>query len=92
MIPDAEILRIIVEVFNALELDIRIRIRIDHRRILDGLFAATGVPVEMIPLISLVVNKLDKISWADVKKKMVHEKGLPDAVADQIGEICQTLR
>ena len=46
MIPDAEILRIIVEVFAALQLDVTIKI--NHRRILDGLFAVSGVPDEKI--------------------------------------------
>lgn len=84
MIPDAEILHIIIEVFDALELDVTVRI--NHRRILDGLFAAAGVPDEKIRLISSAVDKLDKISWADVKREMVDEKGLADEVADQIGE------
>ena len=43
MIPDAEILRVIFEVFQALDLDITIKL--NHRRILDGLFAAAGVRV-----------------------------------------------
>jgi len=84
MIPDAEILRIIVEVFEALGLEITIKI--SHRRILDGLFAVAGVPEKKIRAISSAVDKLDKMSWADVKKEMVQEKGLPDEVADQIGE------
>jgi histidyl-tRNA synthetase len=32
------------------------------------------------------VDKLDKLPWADVKKEMVEEKGLPEDVADKIGE------
>lgn len=31
-------------------------------------------------------DKLDKMPWADVKKEMVDEKGLPEEVADKIGE------
>jgi len=83
MIPDAEILHIITEVFDALELDVTIRI--NHRRILDGLFAAAGVSDEKIRSISSAVDKLDKMSWANVKREMV-EKGLTDEVTDQIGE------
>lgn len=84
MIPDAEILRIIVEVFAALQLDVTIKI--NHRRILDGLFAVSGVPDEKIRLISSAVDKLDKMSLAEVKREMVQEKGLMDKVADQICE------
>ncbi|RDL39381.1 putative Histidyl-tRNA synthetase [Venustampulla echinocandica] len=84
MIADAETLRVIVEVFEALELEVTIKI--NHRRILDGLFAVAGVPDEKIRSISSAVDKLDKMTWADVKKEMVDEKGISDEVADQIGE------
>jgi histidyl-tRNA synthetase len=61
MIADSQILRIIVEVFQALGLDITIKL--NHRQILDGLFAVSGVPEEKIRTISSAVDKLDKISW-----------------------------
>lgn len=83
MIPDAEILRIIVEVFAALELDITIKL--NHRKVLDGLFAVAGVPQEKMRTVSSAVDKLDKMSWEDVKKEMVQEKGLPEDVADRVG-------
>jgi len=87
MIPDAEILSIIVEVFEALQLDITIKL--NHRKILDGLFTVAGVPADKIRPISSAVDKLDKMSWADVKKEMVEEKGLPEEVADRIGVYVQ---
>ncbi|KAM7207879.1 histidyl-tRNA synthetase [Naviculisporaceae sp. PSN 640] len=87
MIPDSEILSIIVEVFEALDLDITIKL--NHRKILDGLFTVAGVPAEKIRPISSAVDKLDKMPWADVKKEMVEEKGLPEEVADQIGVYVQ---
>lgn len=83
MIPDAEILRVVMEVFEALELDISIKI--NHRQILDGLFEVAGVPDEKIRLISSAVDKLDKAPWKDVKREMVEEKGLGEEVADRIG-------
>ncbi|KAK0117514.1 Cytoplasmic and mitochondrial histidine tRNA synthetase [Cadophora gregata] len=84
MIADAEVLRVVVEVFEALHLDITIKV--NHRRILDGLFAVAGVPDEKIRSISSSVDKLDKIPWADVKKEMVDEKSISDEIADKIGE------
>ncbi|KAI1392066.1 histidyl-tRNA synthetase [Hypoxylon trugodes] len=83
MIPDAEILRVICEVFEALEQPITIKI--NHRRILDGFFAVAGVPAEKIRPISSAVDKLDKEPWDVVKKEMVEQKGLPEEVADKIG-------
>ena len=84
MIPDAEILRIIVEVFEAL--DLGITIKLNHRKILDGMFAVAGVPAEKTRTISSAVDKLDKMAWPEVKKEMVEEKGLAEEVADRIGE------
>jgi histidyl-tRNA synthetase len=87
MIPDAEILRVIVEIFKALELPITIKL--NHRRILDGLFAVSGVPQEKMRSISSAVDKLDKLPWPLVKKEMVEEKGLAEEVADRIGVYVQ---
>ncbi|KAI1472495.1 histidyl-tRNA synthetase [Daldinia caldariorum] len=83
IIPDAEILRVIVETFDALGLDITIKT--NHRRILDGIFSVAGVPADKIRPISSAVDKLDKEPWEAVKKEMVEQKGLPEEVADKIG-------
>jgi histidyl-tRNA synthetase len=85
MIPDAEILRIIVEVFDALEWKDFV-IKINHRKVLDGMFVTAGVPAEKVRAISSAVDKLDKSPWDVVKKEMVEEKGLAEDVADKIGE------
>lgn len=84
MTTDAEILLIIVEAFEALQMDITIKI--NHRRILDGMFAVAGVSEDKIRAISSAVDKLDKLSWGEVKQEMVEQKGLPESVADQIGQ------
>ncbi|TLD33940.1 hypothetical protein PspLS_01444 [Pyricularia sp. CBS 133598] len=84
MIPDAEILRIIVEVFEALNFE-KFTIKINHRKVLDGLFEVSGVPSDKIRSISSAVDKLDKMPWEEVKKEML-EKGISAEVADCIGE------
>ncbi|KAL4867579.1 hypothetical protein BDV12DRAFT_119375 [Aspergillus spectabilis] len=85
MIPDAEILRIIVEVFEALDMRDYITVKLNHRKILDGLFGACGVPDVKIRSISSAVDKLDKLPWDQVKLEM-EEKGLAPEVADKVGE------
>lgn len=87
MIADAEILLIIVEAFEALQMDITVKI--NHRRILDGMFAVAGVPENKIRSISSAVDKLDKLPWDQVKQEMVEQKGLPESAADQIGQFVQ---
>lgn len=84
MVPDAEVLRIVSEVFEELGWNGRYTIKLNHRKILDGVFAVCGVPEEKIRPISSAVDKLDKMPWADVRKEMVDEKGLDGAVADCI--------
>lgn len=63
MLPDAEILRIIKEVFEELpEWKGKFTIKINHRKILDGIFQICGVPEDKIRTISSAVDKLDKVS------------------------------
>lgn len=86
MVPDAEILRLICEVFDALGWSGTYTIKLNHRKILDGIFQVCGVPEDKIRPISSAVDKLDKVPWADVRKEMTEEKGLAEDVADRIGE------
>ncbi|KAJ5744443.1 Histidine--tRNA ligase [Penicillium manginii] len=84
MVPDAEVMRIVSEVFEELGWNGRYTIKINHRKVLDGVFAVCGVPEDKIRPISSAVDKLDKMPWADVRKEMVDDKGLDGAIADRI--------
>jgi histidyl-tRNA synthetase len=86
MLPDAEIVRITTEVFEGLGWNGRYTIKLNHRKILDGIFEVCGVPTEKIRTISSAVDKLDKLPWEEVRKEMTEEKGLDGSVADKIGE------
>ncbi|XP_075869778.1 histidine--tRNA ligase isoform X2 [Nelusetta ayraudi] len=85
MIPDAECLKIVHEILSQLDLG-EFRIKVNDRRILDGMFAVCGVPDDKFRTICSTVDKLDKMPWEEVKKEMVGEKGLSEEAADQIGE------
>lgn len=86
MLPDAEILRITCEIFHALGWDGKFTIKINHRKILDGIFEVCGVPKDKLRTISSAVDKLDKSPWEEVRQEMTEEKGLDPEVADRIGE------
>jgi histidyl-tRNA synthetase len=86
MVPDAEIIRIISEVFDSLGWQDTYTIKLNHRKILDGIFQVCGVPEDKIRTISSAVDKLDKSPWEEVRKEMTVEKGLAEDVADRIGE------
>lgn len=60
MLPDAEILRIAMEILDSLNIG-KYTIKINHRKILDGLFEICGVPSDKIRQISSAVDKLDKV-------------------------------
>lgn len=85
MLPDAEIIRITSEVFNGLGWKGRYTIKVNHRKLLDGIFEICGAPREKIRSISSAVDKLDKLPWAEVWREMTEEKGVDPAVADAIG-------
>ncbi|KAI7865235.1 hypothetical protein BDF14DRAFT_1875631 [Spinellus fusiger] len=85
MIPDAEILRLLCEALSALDIG-DFHVKINHRKILDGIFQVCGVPEADIRPISSAIDKLDKLSWEDVRKEMTEEKKLDPLVADRIGE------
>lgn len=87
MIPDAEVLKIATDVFDSLGWT-SYTIKINHRKILDGIFKAAGVQEELIRPISSAVDKLDKLPWSEVKKEM-ETKGLAPEIADKIGSWVQ---
>ena len=63
MVPDAEILAIVCECLTALEIG-EYTVKINHRKILDGIFELAGVPTEKTRSISSAVDKLDKVGPA----------------------------
>ncbi|XP_073252523.1 histidine--tRNA ligase-like isoform X1 [Porites lutea] len=85
MIPDAECVKIVSEILTDLSLG-DFAIKVNHRQLLDGMFAVCGVPEEKFRSICSAVDKLDKLPWEEVKAEMVGEKGLEPNVADRIGD------
>lgn len=84
MIPDAECIRIISEALQSLDVG-PYAIKLNHRLLLDGIFAACGVPSRMFRAVCSAIDKLDKNSWPEVRREMVEEKGLDEFDADKIG-------
>ena len=61
MVPDVECVRVVTEILDSLELG-DYTIKINHRKILDGLFEACGVPESQFRTICSSVDKLDKVT------------------------------
>lgn len=85
MCPDAEILSILVEGLTGLGIK-DFKVKLNHRKILDGMFQICGVKEEDVRKISSAVDKLDKSPWEVVRKEITEEKGQSDETADKIGE------
>jgi len=85
MLPDAECILIVKEILSKLQLGDFV-IKVNHRKILDGIFELCGVPSAMFRTICSAVDKLDKAPWEEVRKEMVEEKNLNAESADKIGE------
>jgi histidyl-tRNA synthetase len=65
MVPDAEILALLCECLSGLDIG-DFTVKINHRKILDGIFEHAGVPQDKTRSISSAVDKLDKVSSVTV--------------------------
>lgn len=92
MVADAEVLVVMMEMFDALadtsefhqKLLGNYCIKVSNRLILDAILKVCGVADHKLRTICSAVDKLDKMSWEQVRDEMVVEKGLDEAVADRI--------
>lgn len=85
MLPDSECLKIMADILEKMDIG-EFQIKMNHRQLLDGMFAVCGVSNDKIRCVSSSIDKLDKMSWEDVKKELMTEKGLSEEVTDKIGE------
>ena len=91
MIPDAEVLVVMMEMFDALASQTSFHkeaigsyeIKISHRVLLDGILKLCGVPENLVRTICSAIDKLDKSPWEVVRTEML-EKGLSEVTADRI--------
>ncbi|CAH2979836.1 unnamed protein product [Chilo suppressalis] len=88
MVPDAECLKVVTEILNSLNIG-KYTLKVNHRRLLDGMFEACGVPNDKFRSTCSTVDKLDKSPWEEVRNEMINEKGISPEAADRIGEYVQ---
>lgn len=82
MFPDAECIKIVTEILTELKLGDFV-VKVNHRKLLDGIFAVCGVEPALFRPICSAVDKLDKEPWETVRAEMI-EKGLEGECADKI--------
>jgi histidyl-tRNA synthetase len=76
MSADAEIIALMYETLNALKIE-RFRIKINNRKILNGLAGYAGYDQSLNVSVLRSIDKLDKIEWKGVAGEL-KEKGLSD--------------
>jgi len=59
-------------------------IKLNDRKLLDGMLQMCGIPRENFGTICSNIDKLDKESFQQLRKEMVADKGLSVEIADRI--------
>ncbi|HMQ63393.1 MAG TPA: histidine--tRNA ligase [Flavilitoribacter sp.] len=83
LVYEAELAQIYDEVFTCL--NIPVRIKINNRKILNGIAEAAGIPDKLTDM-TVAIDKLDKIGADGVRKEMM-ERGIPETAVDRIETI-----
>lgn len=61
MVADAECLKVVTEILDNLNIGQYV-LKVNHRRLLDGMFEACGVPADKFRTTCSTVDKLDKVT------------------------------
>ena len=83
MIPDAEVLAVVVEVLRALDLG-KFVVKVNHRRLLDSMVALAGIEPAKFKTVCSSIDKLDKEPWSKVREELVGSKGIRPEAADEL--------
>lgn len=85
LLYEAELVQVYDTVFA--ELGLHVVIRMNNRKILDGLAHYCGHPQDLLP-ITVAIDKLDKIGWDGVQKELA-QIGLAEAAQAKVREILE---
>lgn len=86
MTADSEALEVLTSILDRLPGVGAYKVKLNHRKLLDGMMQICGVPVDKLRPICSAIDKLDKESWETVKEEMTKAKGLDESVADRLGK------
>jgi len=85
LLNEYELIQIIDEVFSAL--DLKVLIKLNHRKVLAGIVEVIGAPERMID-ITVAIDKLDKIGMEKVKAEL-EQKGLQAEAIEKLEPVLQ---
>jgi histidyl-tRNA synthetase len=87
MLADAESIAVVYEVLSTLGFE-RFKIRLNNRKILNGLLSYAGVKPEAGNSVFIAIDKLEKIGMDGVKKELA-KKGLSEGTTNKILKVLE---
>lgn len=82
MIPDAECLKVAVDILSSIKVG-KFMIKVNHRRILDSIIELSGISTDKFRPVCSSVDKLDKEEWSAVKKELI-SKGVDEEQCEKL--------
>lgn len=83
MLTEAECLKVADRVLSALDLGMY-EIRVNHRVLLEGIFALAGISPEAFKIVCSSIDKLDKVPWNEVRTELINEKNINADAVDRL--------
>ena len=77
MIPDAEVLSVVIQILAGLELG-NFVVKVNNRKFLDAMIELSGCEKRKFKSICSSIDKLDQEPWEKVKQELINQKGLTD--------------
>ena len=87
MIPDAEVLKVVVEILSQLPIG-GFDIKINHRKLLDAIIQVSGIPKDKFKTVCSSIDKLDKEDWKVVKEELI-QKEISEEQAEKLFSFAQ---
>ncbi|KAF5799165.1 putative histidine--tRNA ligase [Helianthus annuus] len=81
---DFEVVKILTELLDELNIG-AYEIKLNHRKLLDGMLDICGVPAGKFRTVCSSIDKLDKQSFEQIRNELIVEKGLDAETVEKIG-------
>jgi histidyl-tRNA synthetase len=88
MIPDADLLSVIIEILEALRIGDFV-VKLNHRKFLDAMVSLAGCEKRKFKAICSSIDKLDKEPWEVVREELIKMKGLTEEMCDKLHRFVQ---
>lgn len=88
MIPDADLLSVIVDILKTIEVG-NFLIKINNRKFLDAMIELAGCEKRKFKAICSSIDKLDKETWETVRDELINMKGLTNEMCARLEKFVQ---